>query len=325
MGIDGGGTQTRAIILDEKGHFLGLGQAGPSNPNAVELEQSLTAINGAMACACESAEVKLNEIDAVFLGISGLPRVNREAFKKTLTEKLSFTPSQSFAIDHDLHIALTGGLAAEPGMVLVVGTGSACYGLKEDGSRSQAGGWGYLVDDFGSAYWIGLQALAAVAQSADSRSGPTALTLAIKGALEINEMNELISLIYDPDFSQQEIAALAPHVFYAVSSGDTAALAIINRGCRELARMATTVARKLNWKNEPLKIVITGGVARAKKQFMNPLKAALKARLPQARLIKPILPPVFGAALLAYKMINVSPDNSLLGKLKEAAKAKKLS
>ena len=55
--------------------------------------------------------------------------------------------------------------------------------------------------------------------------------------------------------------------------------------------MTTTVAQELHWNNAPSKIVITGGVARAKKQFMDPLKAALKNNLPQATLIKPILPP----------------------------------
>ena len=324
IGIDGGGTQTRAVILTEEGQLLGLGQAGPSNPNTIGLEQSITSLNEAIASACESAEKKLNDVDAVFLGLSGLPRVNRDEFKNTIAEKLSLNSTHYFAIDHDLHIALNGGLAGDPGMVLVVGTGSACYGQREDGRRSQAGGWGYLVDDFGSAYWIGLQALAAVAQSADCRAGPTALTHAIKEALQLDEMNQLISRIYDPDFSRDEISSLAPHVFYAASSGDTAALAIINKGCKELARMATTVARKLEWNNEPLKIVITGGVARAKKQFMDPLKSAIKNSLPQATLIKPILPPILGAALLGFKMLDISAGDSLIKKLQEEAKASKL-
>jgi len=319
MGIDGGGTQTRAVIFNDKGLLLGIGVAESSNPNVVGQKQSISALKIAMTAACDSAEIKLNSMDSVFLGISGLPRVNREVFKKTLTDKLSFTTSQSFAIDHDLHIALTGGLVGEPGIVLVVGTGSACYGLKKDGSRSQSGGWGYLVDDFGSAYWIGLQALAAVAQSADQRAKPTALTHVIKEALELGEINQLISRIYDPSFSRDEIASLAPHVFFTATSGDTTALAIIHRGCEELARMTTTVARKLHWNNAPLKIVITGGVARAKKQFLNPLNAALKNNLPQATLIKPILPPVFGAVLLAYKLINISPSESLIKELKDQA------
>lgn len=322
MGIDGGGTETRAVILNDEGYILGLGYSGPSNPNAVGLDKSLLSLNEAIAGASDVAKKNLSDVDAVFLGISGLPRLNREAFKETLAEKLLFTSSQPFATDHDLRVALSGGLAGKFGMVLVVGTGSACFGQREDERRSQAGGWGYLVDDFGSAYWIGLQALAAVAQSADKRAGPTGLTHAIKEAMELDEMNQLISRIYDPDFSRTEIAALAPHVLFAASAGDATALAIIYRGCEELARMATTVARKLDWNNEPLNIVITGGVARAKKQFMDPLKAALKNKLPQATLIKPILPPLLGAALLAYKLIDISPSASLIETLKVEAKAK---
>ena len=83
MGIDGGGTQTRAVILDDDGHLLGHGQAGPSNPNAVGLDQSLVALKGAMAGACDGAEVKLDNINSIFLGLSGLPRIKREDFKKT--------------------------------------------------------------------------------------------------------------------------------------------------------------------------------------------------------------------------------------------------
>jgi len=85
MGIDGGGTQTRAVILNADGHLLGLGCTGPSNPNAVGLDQSLVVLKEAMAAACDGAELKLDEIDSVFLGLSGLPRINREAFKETLT------------------------------------------------------------------------------------------------------------------------------------------------------------------------------------------------------------------------------------------------
>ena len=75
---------------------------------------------------------------------------------------------------NDALVALEAGAGDGPGIVLIAGTGSICYGRNEEGQAARAGGWGYMLGDEGSGWWIGRRALSAVMRQFDGR-GPATL------------------------------------------------------------------------------------------------------------------------------------------------------
>ena len=135
--------------------------------------------------------------------------------------------------NHDLRIALAGALGGDAGIVIVAGTGSAAYGRTEDGQSWQAGGWGWLMDDPGSGYWLGRRALRAIAEEADDRGKPTSLTNLIVQQMGLNSIRELRDKLYGPKKTVtpiQKITGLAPLVTSAAEDGDQVAKENLERG-----------------------------------------------------------------------------------------------
>jgi len=300
IGVDGGGTQTRAALVQADGKVLGVGIAGPSNYGDVGIEATRENIGQAIQAAWAKAGQPARPVDAAFFGLGNIVS---EADRTTIREiAKSLQVADTIEVDHDIRIALAGGLAGEPGIALIVGTGSACYGRTTDGREWRAGGWAHLLDDVGSGYYLGLQAMIAAVRATDGRGAPTKLSEAVLQKLELTDMQQIMRRVYHDGLSRTEIAAMSSLVLDAARTGDDVALAIIERGARELAWMIETVARKLEFPRSP-RVCVTGGLTKAGAIFRKPLEAATRYEI-----IDPILPPVLGAALL---MLDTKPVEAL--------------
>src|SRR5439155_26556427 len=130
---------------------------------------------------------------------------------------------------NDALVALVAGAGAGAGVVIVAGTGSIAYGHDGSGHAARAGGWGYLLGDEGSGFWIGRRALAAVVRQADGRGPVTQLTGLILDRMGITRPGDLIHETYYRDLKRQAIAALAPLVQQAHAAGDAVADHILQR------------------------------------------------------------------------------------------------
>ncbi|MDZ7314088.1 MAG: ATPase [candidate division KSB1 bacterium] len=242
LGIDGGATHTRAVLVSETGIILGQGLAGPSNYDHVDVQTVRVNIREATRNAWLEFGSKLAKADAAFLGIAGvLSEADRTTIRQIVAE-LGLVKENKMMVDHEIRIALAGGLAGAEGIVLHVGTGSSCYGRRDDGRHHRAG-WGYLLDDLGSGYYLGLQAMIAVIRAADGRGGPTGLSTLVQKALGYDHVDEIMRLLYREHLSVVQIAALAPFVLAAAGGGDGVALEIVDRGADELASMVCAVAQ----------------------------------------------------------------------------------
>ena len=315
LGIDGGGTHTRAVLISENGKILGAGQAGPGNPFAVGHEEASKSVSEAVTSAWKDAGQPQRPADAAFLGLAGVRSPEIAEVVKHWAAELNMAPPETIQVDSDLRIALAGGLGNAPGLVLVAGTGSACYGRLADGRSWQAGGWGWKIDDPGSAYWLGVQALTAAARSNDGRGLSTALEQIVADAFQLKELRHLTEKIYAQDFPRDKIAVLAPQVIEAATTGDKVACAIVQTGCEELTIMASTVAEKLSLEKQPFDIVTTGGVLRPDEYYYNTLQKTLTDKIPNARLQTPLFPPDLGASLLALQTLGIEITKPLLQKL----------
>jgi N-acetylglucosamine kinase-like BadF-type ATPase len=317
LGVDGGGTHTRAAIIDETGQLLGWGKAGPSNYDDVGIELAQSNIARAVNSASQTAGIAADQLTSVFFGMAGVVSENDRQIILQIAHNLHLAPPNAIGVDHDCRIALAGGLGGRPGIVLITGTGSSCYGRNAQSQDWRAGGWAHLIADEGSSYWFGLQAMRAAVRGFDGRGRPTLLYDAVMHEIELADINEIMHRLYHIGMSRAEVAALAPIVFAAARQGDQVAQRIIELGIHELVLAIHAVATRLGLLPSP-EIVLVGGLQKVKANFATPLRTAIQERLPGSKVHSPDLSPVLGASLLALEQIDID-SGALSSKLQASA------
>lgn len=315
LGVDGGGTQTRSVVLNDQGAVLGVGVSGPSKPDAVEPVLGSQNLQESIRIACQNCG-GTEAIDSIFIGMGGVISPADVQVVLGMLDGLALRPNIPIGVEVDIRVALAGGTAGQPGIALIVGTGSSCYGRNAAGEAWRSGGWGYIIDDYGSGFYLGQQALEAVVRAADGRNPPTALTKPCMAALGITDLNELMHRIYYPRLDHTGIAALAPLVVECAEH-DATALEIIRRGCDELALMVEVTTSKLQLGADVL-VVPVGSLGTVNQFYRRELDEAIHKRLPQARIRQPIAPAVIGAAFLALQQLGITLTEDELAALNVA-------
>src|SRR5207249_3330811 len=235
----------------------------------------------------------------------------------TIALECNLGPQATVVIDHDIRIALAGGLAGKEGIALIVGTGSSCYGRRDDGQNHRTG-WGYMLDDLGSGYFLGLQAMVAAIHEADGRGATTRLSKRVQESLHYRTVDDIMRILYHDHLSVAEIAALAPVVLESAEGGDAVALNIVNRAGEELARMVEAVATTLRFQSHLLRITMVGGLTQSV-FYKKLIQTAIRRRIKDCTIQDPELPPVIGAVLLAMESARIARTPSLLATLKGEA------
>ena len=294
MGVDGGGSTLRVAIVNAKLEALAALEAGSVNPSGIGRDEAAKRIKAGIVQALKRAELQHNQITAAGIGIAGAANQHSDAWLRAVLRPI--LPMTRVVTSSDLEIALVGALAQRHGILLLAGTGSAALGVRPDGRRLQVGGWGYLLGDEGSSFWIGAQLLrhAIRAFDAGGESDMTGWGRACLDALGLAEPRDLIAWVYRSEAAPAaKIASLAPFVLERAEAGD--ALAIDNLRCAaaHLARLAETMRRRLDYAGAP--VAFAGGLLGRD----NWLSRDLARRLGLARPPVPLHPPVMGAALLA--------------------------
>lgn len=304
IGIDGGGTRLRAALVSSSGELLGLGEGGSGNYHDVGADKVRANIDAAVSQAWTAFNYSPREAAAIFLGLgSVVTQEDRDAIREIVVD-LSLVPADSIGVDHDLRVALMGGLPGRAGIVLIAGTGSSCYGRDKQGNAFQSGGWGPTLDDPGSSYWLGRQAMIAAIRDFDGRGQSTRLRECVVDKLGLSDIRHILRRVELQGMKRCEVAALARLVTESAAAGDDVARQIIEEGTDELAKMVAAVAERLASEGnvmEPIPVVVTGGLTSAKQVFMDPVAQSLLRLAPTTVLEEPLLPPVLGAALLAIE------------------------
>jgi len=288
-GIDAGGTKTRAFAMTRSGEIVGRGAGGPGN--LLSSPDPRGSISAALAEALAGRRA-----DAVVLSCAGGDRAaDRERGRDILRGILG--QDVPVAVTHDAEAALYAGNAAGYGVVLIAGTGSVAYGRNPSGDEERSGGWGYLIGDEGSAFWIGKEGLRAASYDFDGRGSPTAISRHLYRDLGVADFQGVLPLLYGRPHPAPAIAAATRAVAQANSEGDRVAANIIQRGARELARAVTIVAAKLGLSDGP--VYLAGGAFENVRALEQRVRQELLSALPRAA-VEPIAEePAMGAARLA--------------------------
>lgn len=316
LGIDGGGTHTRVFVTDRSGRRTSAAKAGLSNPIHASAQELRTNLQAPIEAAFAQLGVTRAACVSAFAGLAGVTtEEGRQHVKQVLAD--CGLAHATLGVDHDIRVALAGGLAMKPGIALIVGTGSSCYGRAADGRTWQTGGWEALISDEGSGYFIAREAMAAAVRMADGRAVETALHKLVFDWLGISQVADILPRLQDPSFTRAAIAGFAPAVVHLAEKGDPAALEILNHGAQLLAEMVTANHKQLPT-GEPPHVVITGGLGTADTIYQTKIRAAIHAQLPSAQVHQPELPPAVGAALLAIEQAGEPVSVGLLDGLKAA-------
>lgn len=298
LGVDGGGTRTRALLITERGEVLAESTGGPGNLHLVGEDAFRTTIQSLLEDLGEPL------IDAAVFGLAGIS-VAAPAMQSILSQVL---PAHTqFQLRSDAEIALAGAHRGGPGLVLIVGTGSICLGRTLTGQAIRVGGWGPQLDDAGSAGWIGREALRVALRQADGRLPGTAIREMIFQSLQIEDSAELTEQMHKGLLAHRSIAHLAPGITELANHGDSQAKAIQTAAIDELVGMVCAASRQAGAHCLPLAMV--GGLVEGASEFKTELETALKKALPKLCLCKAALTPAGGAALLAKDLkANETPQ-----------------
>lgn len=315
-GLDVGGTSSRAVISDAAGERIGWGYAKGGNPTHAGWENAEINLRLAADEAIRQAEVSAAEVRSVFLGMSGVISAADRERAAGLCTSWGLAPGYLAAADHDLRIALSGGLSGRPGIALIAGTGSSCYGHNARGESWQAGGWTQLLDDMGSGYDLARRGMAAVCQSGDGRLQGTRLPEVFFEQFQVETTADFVAK--GAHLPRHQVASLAPLVLRLAEEGDVQSMRIVRKGAEELARMVVAVARNVFPAGDP-EVVFIGSLVEKSALYAQAVREAITRHLPAARFTAAEFRPAAGAWLLAAAQAGVTVDSSVMKKISRLA------
>lgn len=293
IGVDGGGTKTRAVVIDENLRALGRGEAGPGNFISAGQNAAIANIVAAVRAALDSAGVPESAVASWGLGLAGACSESDKIAQRAAL--LPHVNGVKIVVDEDAPAAQAGAFAGGPGAICIAGTGANCFGVNEVGERRGADGFGPLLGDRGSGYWCGERALRAACASFDGSGPSSALREAVFQQLGAADVFELIQIVYAPEFKKDRIAALFPTVLQAAASGDFVAQEILRCAGNELAKTTLTVLRSLKIN----RVAPIGGLLANNTPVRAAYEAALREAIADIHIAQPLHDAAIGAALLA--------------------------
>lgn len=320
VAVDGGGSSTRLWVLDTQGGKIAEGRGGPSTVTVVGIDAAVQAVADAARAAGlapDTASVEAVDGSGGRNGASGVGTVGDVAAAAAVVAGADREPEYSgllrgierlfpngrAVVRHDALGALLGGTLGEPGILLLSGTGSVCLSLGPDGEQARVGGWGPLLDDVGSGYWIGREAIRRALRAADGRDVPSVLTMRLAEVAGVADVRDLSGAVHRGDFDRPWIARLAPLVAQAAAEGDAAADEILNEAAVELAAHVRAALARSPWFDgvDDVPVVAAGGIYGLGDDWRRRVREALAKQAPRARLTFWIKEPIVGAVFLALQ------------------------
>jgi glucosamine kinase len=292
LGIDAGGTRTVCQLADADLRVMATSRGPGANLQAageLEVERVLHAV---IADALRDAP---GSPTSVCLGMAGVDRPRDAAIVRGILNRIA-TRAHALVVN-DALIALEAGVGSGPGIVVIAGTGSIAYGRNSANRAARAGGWGYVLGDEGSGYWLGRQALRSVVRAADGRGPATALTGRVLAHYGVDQPQQLVREIYFSGTKPAAIATLSREVQAAADDGDDMARHIIDVGASELAGAVVSVATRLALGD--CDVVLSGGTLLNVTRLREGVISGLAERLPGATVRALTEDPAYGAVRLA--------------------------
>ena len=295
LGIDAGGTKTVCQLADDSGEVLAEARRGGANLQAIGELEVEKVLHDVMEEAIGDLDVSPA---AICLGIAGVDRPDDARVVRGIMKRIGY--KAKLLVVNDALVALEAGAPDQPGVVVIAGTGSIAYGRNDRNQAARAGGWGYMLGDEGSGYWIGRAALRAVLREADRRGPATQLTGAAAQLLR----RRARAGPHSPGLPRHA-AAGGDRLARAVRAGRRSPTATRWRSASCAAPPTSSSRRRSRWRKRlelvgsEFPFVLSGGIFRAVPWLEEELARRLPLASPRSRTILLNVEPAGGAVRLA--------------------------
>ena len=246
IGLDIGGTKTHGVRWNA-GVAVAEAKSGSANVQNVPPEEAARNLAELFAALGGHA-------DRVVAGSGGVDTdSDAEALRVLIAQQV---PGARIDVVHDTRLILAAG-AASTGIAVIAGTGSVAWGMDAKGRQARSGGWGYLLGDEGSGYWVAREAVRATLHRYNRAEPVGVLGESVLRANGVQAPEELIALFHGP-YGRRYWAGQAHLVFDAARAGDSVAEVIVNEAARHLRGLVGDVATVLGLRSP---VIIGGGLA----------------------------------------------------------------
>lgn len=267
-GIDGGGTRTDVALVASDGTPVSRVQGPTSNKAVVGAESAIQVLRSLIDEASNQAGAS-EPITAGWIGLAGADRPeDQELFKDALRNRID-----DIRITNDAELVLSGNPGGI-GIALIAGTGSIAFARNESGQTGRSGGWGHIFGDEGSAWYLAVEGLRAVAASVDGRGPSTSLTESLMVHWQVSTPQHLILKVYSPAVRKGDIAAAAPVVVESARQGDAVARRLLQSAGQQLSTLVTSLLQRIPF-DIPPSVAATGGLLLQSPELREHLRQSL--------------------------------------------------
>lgn len=310
LGVDGGGSKTYAVVVDQLGNKVGSGVAGCGNHQGPGIEVALRNIVEASDQALNEAGLSREDIDYASFGLAG---ADREKDFNILRPALATLSYKDWDVVCDTLEGLRTGSADNVGVVLVCGSGTNAMGRNSKGEVVQTGGFGYLFGDTAGGSWMAAETFRAAVRSWEFREEPSILTELVPSALGFQDMETVFNHWLDEDlWNVPQNLTVVLHK--AAAEGDGLAIRLLKTTGRELGLAANSVIRRLGgFGNASIPIVLVGSVLQKGKSphLLQALSDTIEKQNKDFQILIPEMAPVYGAVLLGMDHLSIETGEDI--------------
>jgi N-acetylglucosamine kinase-like BadF-type ATPase len=299
IGIDGGGTKTALKLADTEGNLILSAEGGPCNINSMGRDFVQNMLKDLLEETVNKAAISMEQIKVLCIGTAGVDRPDDKKIMEDIIRSSGF--KGKVIATNDAETALFGGVGGDEGVILISGTGSICFGRNKDGESRRAGGWGHIIGDEGSGYYIGINAINRIAKGYDGIEEKTIMTDLILEHLKLESAEGLIDYVYRSGAGKSEIASLARFVDEAYKQGDELAEEILLRSAFELFLCCKAVIDYLGLKNKDITVAVNGSVIVKNECIAGEFSRLLYKNYPKAKISNMKHDAAWGAVLMTLK------------------------
>ena len=305
IAVDGGNSKTDLALVRGDGEVLSLVRGQLSSPHHLGLDGALEVLDHLLDQAAREAMLPprspLAEIASLHLAGLDFP-AEEHRFAEAVT---ALGWAERLLVGNDTFALLRAGCERGWGVAVVCGAGINCVGVAPDGRHARFPALGAITGDWGGGYDLGLAAVAAAARSEDGRGPRTILEQRRACPLRARDAHRTCRSSCTPGrIPMQRILELAPVVLRA-SAEDTVAAEIVERLATEVVTLARVALERLELLDEPVEVVLGGGVlAAGDERLLDSVEGGLRALSPAITMHVTTSPPIVGSALLALDALG---------------------
>ena len=307
LGVDGGGTKTTVAACNVLGEYLGNVICGSINYNSTGMKTARENITAGVKGILHKTGQK--DYRFMTIGHSALDDVATEKEKSSFAETIIDKDKLYMLSDADA--ALKGSVLCGPGMLIISGTGAMGTAIDRTGKKYIAGGWGYLLQDDGSGFAIGMAAIKSAIR--DYERGVSGLLEEVVNVhFNVHAIRDIIPVIYAEGFLPSDIAALAIKVANIAETGDTEANRILKETARDLAGLVFSLTQlaKGALKNAP--VYIYGSILQKCQVVRSEFEQRVHERYPDTIITHPRLPAECGSLIYSAEKCGLLNQTFLL-------------